>query len=235
MKRFIALGLLALAANNASAQYEPTPPPSLNEYRHVELRPVKSLTQVHPAVYGKFSSALAKYLESHTARWAAEDRANRTGKRLIIEVSIIDAKFISGQKRFWLGPIGGSSHSAATVEFTDADTKEVLGRSSFQQRAGAMKGTFTVGASDNRMITALAQQVANYIIASQSYSASNPSYTPPSVNPADVTAEAGAIQDEESQTSYYQELIKLNDLRERGIITDEEFNAQKKKVLERAN
>ena len=30
---------------------------------------------------------------------------------------------------------------------------------------------------------------------------------------------------------FYSELIKLDDLRERGIITDEEFDARKKKIL----
>ncbi|WP_405222224.1 SHOCT domain-containing protein [Lentisalinibacter sediminis] len=34
------------------------------------------------------------------------------------------------------------------------------------------------------------------------------------------------------QTDRYQQLETLNDLRERGIITDEEFEAEKKKVLE---
>lgn len=34
--------------------------------------------------------------------------------------------------------------------------------------------------------------------------------------------------------SLYEELIKLDDLRKKGILTDEEFMAQKKKVLERS-
>jgi len=34
-----------------------------------------------------------------------------------------------------------------------------------------------------------------------------------------------------SNTSVYDELIKLNELKEKGILTDEEFNEQKKKLL----
>ncbi len=40
------------------------------------------------------------------------------------------------------------------------------------------------------------------------------------------------IEDKTKETKdIYSELIKLDDLRERGIITDEEFNAMKKKIL----
>ena len=40
------------------------------------------------------------------------------------------------------------------------------------------------------------------------------------------------IEDKTKETKdIYSELIKLDDLRKRGIITDEEFNARKKKIL----
>ena len=39
-------------------------------------------------------------------------------------------------------------------------------------------------------------------------------------------------EDSESKADLYTELIKLDDLRKRGILTDEEFDAQKKKLLE---
>lgn len=42
----------------------------------------------------------------------------------------------------------------------------------------------------------------------------------------------GAAQDEESKSKdLYSELVKLDDLRKRGIISDEEFEALKKKLL----
>jgi hypothetical protein len=43
-------------------------------------------------------------------------------------------------------------------------------------------------------------------------------------------AEASAESDK--PTDVYAELIKLDDLRERGILTQEEFDAEKKKLLE---
>ena len=40
------------------------------------------------------------------------------------------------------------------------------------------------------------------------------------------------IEDKTKETKdIYSELIKLDDLRKRGIITDEEFNVRKKKIL----
>ena len=47
---------------------------------------------------------------------------------------------------------------------------------------------------------------------------------------ADVVAESSG--DENSVTSLYTELVKLDELRKRGTLTEEEFEAQKKKLLE---
>ena len=48
-------------------------------------------------------------------------------------------------------------------------------------------------------------------------------------SPAPVNSAAGADSDD-----FYAELLKLDDLRKRGILTEKEFAAQKKKALKRA-
>ena len=45
--------------------------------------------------------------------------------------------------------------------------------------------------------------------------------------------EPTAVEPIEERRDFYTELLKLEDLRERGILTDEEFEEQKKKLLER--
>ena len=55
----------------------------------------------------------------------------------------------------------------------------------------------------------------------------------PEVKRTSLTPKLNVVieKNEKSTKDIYSELIKLDDLRERGIITDEEFNAMKKKIL----
>ena len=52
-----------------------------------------------------------------------------------------------------------------------------------------------------------------------------------SISPTPVEAHADTVT-EDNQQDVYSELMKLDDLRQKGILTDEEFAAQKKKLLE---
>lgn len=49
---------------------------------------------------------------------------------------------------------------------------------------------------------------------------------------ANTSALPSTVEQSEKRTDTYAELEKLNDLRERGIITDAEFDAEKKRVLD---
>lgn len=48
-----------------------------------------------------------------------------------------------------------------------------------------------------------------------------------------ITADINTTNHTEQSKDIYAELIKLDDLRKRGILTDKEFEAQKKKLLEK--
>jgi len=50
---------------------------------------------------------------------------------------------------------------------------------------------------------------------------------------ADINVDIKTKDESEEDSDIYSELIKLEDLRERGILTDEEFQAQKSKLLNR--
>ena len=51
------------------------------------------------------------------------------------------------------------------------------------------------------------------------------------VSPTPVEARADTVL-ENNQQDVYSELIKLDELRQKGLLTDEEFEDQKKKLLE---
>ena len=51
----------------------------------------------------------------------------------------------------------------------------------------------------------------------------------------ELLAPIEAVGQSAPKDDFYSELIKLDDLRKKGILTDEEFAAQKKKILSRSN
>ena len=53
--------------------------------------------------------------------------------------------------------------------------------------------------------------------------------------PVYVAAPAAPVERHLTTDELYNELVKLDDLRKKGILTDEEFQAEKKKLLSRSN
>ena len=57
---------------------------------------------------------------------------------------------------------------------------------------------------------------------------------PPATQPnAGASADAAQQVTQQQSTDVYDQLIKLDDLRKRGLINDEEFNREKQKILAR--
>lgn len=72
----------------------------------------------------------------------------------------------------------------------------------------------------------------------QALDANDPELRTPAVSaPTGITGATAVAADAASPSTdaLYHDLVKLDDLRKRGILTEEEFQAQKKKVLERSN
>jgi hypothetical protein len=158
------VALAMLASPGSFAQQLAATRPDLSGYTHFELRPVKTLNAVNPDAYEKFSSMLAKNLEGDIARWAEADRAQKGGKRLIFEVSLLDDKMDSAPKHHWLNPIRGSYRVSAQVEVIDAESGTVIARTVFKESAGAATTVGAMGSSGNRMIATLAWRSSNYIV-----------------------------------------------------------------------
>lgn len=157
------VAIAMLAAVNAYAEQPELDRPDLSHYSRFELRPVKTLTAVTPDEYEKFSSLLAKNLEEQTLRWAEADRAQKDGKRLVFEVSLLDDK-INQQKHFWSRPVRGASRVAAQIEAIDAESGAVIARTTLKEAAGATTTAAAMGSSRNRMISTLAWRSSNYIM-----------------------------------------------------------------------
>lgn len=88
-------------------------------------------------------------------------------KTLIIEPHIKEIKFINGAARFWVGAMAGSSAVLLQAKFSDATTGEVLADPEFYRKASAMSGAWSFGGADNRMLSEIAKDVADYAAANK--------------------------------------------------------------------
>ena len=63
----------------------------------------------------------------------------------------------------------------------------------------------------------------------------DPELTAPLVAPGSPQPQYAAAPPRLTTDELYSELVKLDDLRKKGILTDDEFQAEKKKLLSRSN
>lgn len=75
---------------------------------------------------------------------------------------------------------------------------------------------------------------ANAKVTFKALDANDPELHTPVPDPVEPNA-TGASGQPTATGSLYADLMKLDDLRKRGILTEEEFQAQKKKLLEKSN
>jgi hypothetical protein len=83
-------------------------------------------------------------------------------KTLRIEPAIKEIKFIGGMARFWVGPMAGSSAVYMQVLYRDMSTGEIIAQPEFYQKGGAWGGSWTIGATDNLMLSRIADDICNY-------------------------------------------------------------------------
>ena len=207
---------------------------SANGFGRFELLPIEvSGTKVHPTVLGKFRDSLEQQVGPTLATWNSESRDSGRDRALGVRVTLTDMRFVTGAKRFWIGPIAGSSHAAGTVTFVDLDSGEALASESFDSASGAWAGTATVGALDNRMIRTLASRMAGYVNACTTICFGD---SRPKRLSSQTTDSPSALETEEREKSdLYKDLTELDELRKKEILSEEEFQTEKEEILKRHN
>jgi hypothetical protein len=157
---WVLAGLVAFLPAHAQA-----PARALSEYAHYELRDIQAKVEVHPKVMKKLTAELKLRIGEALARWNAEGAKPGRAGTLAVEMVITDMKFVSGGKRFWAGALAGGSHSAAEVRLVDVESGQVVETEKFEHKAGAVSGSFSIGAADNAMLDRLAASAAQWVIA----------------------------------------------------------------------
>lgn len=179
--------VLSGCATHIAPQEQNNPPPTekFSAFNRFELLPIRqvSLHQVSPAALNKIQQNIDVRLRRQIEDWN-EKPIEGAVRTLVIQPEITDAKFVSGAKRFWLGPFPGSSAAILRARFTEKGTDKLIAEAEFYVRAQAMGGTFTIGATDNIMLIRIANSFSVYVLRNYPRAVGGPVMPPSEEAPA---------------------------------------------------
>ncbi|MCS0587733.1 hypothetical protein ACFQ09_00960 [Massilia norwichensis] len=161
----LAAGLMQGCATRIKAASTDNPPPSkaFSAYSRIVVKPVVFREGYHGSQAGlaKIEENLRKDLGEKAEQW--NNRPN-DGSVLTVEPVVEELSFKRIATRVFLGPLAGSSGVLMRVSFRDQNGN-VIANPEFFQRTAAFSGGFTLGVTDNLMLTRVANLASGYIIA----------------------------------------------------------------------
>ena len=87
---------------------------------------------------------------------------NAPANTLLIEPSIVDLKKVGTGERFFAGAFAGSSAVLLKTKYTDLQNRKVIAEPVFYSKASAMGGAWTLGATDNGMLSRATDLACDY-------------------------------------------------------------------------
>lgn len=145
--------------------YNPPPTEKFSAFNRIELLPLKQVPahQIKLAALRKIQENINLRIGKQIEKWNQKP-VEGTVRTLVIQPEIVVGKFVSGSKRFWLGPFPGSSAIILRAQFTDKQTGKVVAEPEFYARAEAWGGSFSIGSTDNIMLIRIANSFAVYVL-----------------------------------------------------------------------
>jgi hypothetical protein len=165
----IALALAGCATHIKSTLAEnPPPAEAFSKFTHftlgaARLVPPYAGQPANERALLKIQENLSAQMTPVLAQWNAAGAATSPKRTLLVDPVVTEIKFINGNSRFWAGPIAGSSAVILRVKISEYETGKVIATPEFYARASAMGGTWTIGATDNVMLTRIAGHLASYL------------------------------------------------------------------------
>lgn len=96
---------------------------------------------------------------------AWNDKQNHTlNETMVFEPNIKQIKFIGGAARFWVGAMAGSSAVVMELVCREKSSGKQIAVAEFYQQGNAFGGGLSIGATDNMMLTRIADLVSDYIV-----------------------------------------------------------------------
>ncbi len=134
------------------------------EFEKVSIAPKFAKSDANQKAAKKINEELMASLNNVFPGMTVADPAAKPtkGKMLVIRPVIKEIKFIGGGARFWLGAMAGSSAVLMQVSFVDKETGAVLANPEFYRAASAMGGGWSIGGTDNMMLTTIVQDITTY-------------------------------------------------------------------------
>ncbi len=152
----------------ADATTNPPPAKALSTFSHFEIRPVElgapyAGQEANEKAVRKIQENLDQRVNPLLATWNQKAASETGGPTLLISPRIQDIKFVNATSRFWGGAMAGSSAVVLKLRITNQATGEVVAEPEFYQRAAAMGGAYSFGATDNNMLLRIATLAADYL------------------------------------------------------------------------
>jgi hypothetical protein len=149
------------------AMTNPAPREKFAAFQHFEVQPIAlardyAANEANQKAHKKIQENLDLRLDPLIAAWNTAGAAVSPSRTLVIEPEIVQIKFINGSARVWAGAWAGSSAVIMRVTYRDKASGEVIAHPEFYQRAAAMGGAWSFGATDNNMLVRIAALVSDY-------------------------------------------------------------------------
>ncbi len=157
--------LLAACATQIHEQNETIKPSKvkLGQFKRVTIKPID--TTAVPDIEDKVTVRLQESLSKCMAvvfKGIKPFDERAAGGGLVIEPSVVDIKKVNVAQRIFFGAMAGSSAALLKVRFVDYGKKDVLAEPVFYAKANAFGGGYSMGATDNDMLTRLPIQACDY-------------------------------------------------------------------------
>jgi hypothetical protein len=166
----VALALAGCATTyvNPTTLNNPPPAEAWSAFQRFEVKPIAmgapySGQEANEAALKKIQENFSLRVDPLIAGWNAKAGNQSAGRTLVFEPRIQDIKFVNGTARFWGGAMSGSSAVVLKIKITEKESGKEIAHPEFYQRAAAMGGAWTFGATDNNMLVRIAEVAARYL------------------------------------------------------------------------
>ena len=163
--RVVLAGCLLLVFQGCATDYikaptaldNPPPKTKFSDFERFELKPIALAAEYqhhgeNVRAKDRIQQELDNGVSTILASWNEKSKGKANPKTLVIEPEITQIKFINAGARVWTGALSGSSAVKMRVVYRNHKTAEIIAQPEFYQRAAAMGGAWTFGASDNTML-----------------------------------------------------------------------------------
>ncbi|MCW5749965.1 MAG: hypothetical protein KIT81_02375 [Alphaproteobacteria bacterium] len=168
MAALLACALLAGCATRIDTSQRNTDPPQirLGSYSRVLTAPLV----LHPKVEVERESEAVQRIEKGLAKCLSDTLGAMplggtapASPALLVTPEIVEMKKVSVGMRLLAGPFAGSSAILLRLTFRDTGRDEVIASPVFFARGNAIGGSYSAGATDNRMLTRIVTLACRYM------------------------------------------------------------------------